>query len=893
MKITSLTVEGAGRFNTSVTLGGFGDGVNLLCEPNEVGKSTLFRALRACLFERHSARNEALRQLGSDGLSLALVVTLRFEKDGSAYEVRKQFLRGASASLRRGGVEIARNAEADEELWRLLGVMPGSGRSVDEAAFGLLWVAQGHSFHLPQPSDAASGALGAAIEAEVGAMVGGERARTMLADLARDIGQELTEKKLPKTGGKLKEALDQCEALGRALAEAQGRLAAVDEQMSRLAGQRRQRAALADPAEGEALRRDLEAAEAELLAARQAQEKLAPVALRLEAAEAALAGAERAAAELAERAARIDDDRGRHAALALRLAALEEDERKAALELATARTQLSALDAAVEADEAEMARDRELQAAAAALAGRDRLASRRDALEALRARLADIDGALAGNPADVETLQTLDAVERELDRAAVRLEAGAARIALEPLVADIDGVTLGGESVTGPVSRSVTTPVDIVVAGRVRIAVLPPPGFGADHEAARSAAQAKLASLLARCGAAGTARLRQMGEARRALVSDRASLIAGLEAFDAGAKDLAGAIARLDADITRIDVQAARALAQAGLATPPEPAEIERRQALLEARRAETRVARARLDGLKDSANAALNAAARERGGLDAGKAGIERRLAGDLALLPDTERAGRMEAAAAEATRAARALALRTEELEALRRSTPDAAEIERLGNRVARLRDAGARRLDAIRDLDVAIAHLEGQIQNAGAEGLGEKAAALEDELALWRREAARRQHRVDVLRRLHDTIASCQDEQRERLNAPIKRHLKPFLTDLFPAAELDLGDRYAVSGIARSGAARERFELLSDGTKEQIAVLTRLAMGSLLAERGLAVPIVLDDALVYADDDRIERMFDALSRAAARQQVIVFTCRTRSFARLGGRRLTLSAT
>ncbi len=60
---------------------------------------------------------------------------------------------------------------------------------------------------------------------------------------------------------------------------------------------------------------------------------------------------------------------------------------------------------------------------------------------------------------------------------------------------------------------------------------------------------------------------------------------------------------------------------------------------------------------------------------------------------------------------------------------------------------------------------------------------------------------------------------------------------------------------------GATQERFELLSDGTKEQIAVLTRLAMGSLLAERGQAVPIILDDALVYSDDERIERMFDAL--------------------------------
>ena len=44
---------------------------------------------------------------------------------------------------------------------------------------------------------------------------------------------------------------------------------------------------------------------------------------------------------------------------------------------------------------------------------------------------------------------------------------------------------------------------------------------------------------------------------------------------------------------------------------------------------------------------------------------------------------------------------------------------------------------------------------------------------------------------------------------------------------------------------------------------------------------MPIILDDALVYCDDDRINLMFDALSRAGKHQQIIVLTCRLRSFA------------
>jgi recombinational DNA repair ATPase RecF len=114
-------------------------------------------------------------------------------------------------------------------------------------------------------------------------------------------------------------------------------------------------------------------------------------------------------------------------------------------------------------------------------------------------------------------------------------------------------------------------------------------------------------------------------------------------------------------------------------------------------------------------------------------------------------------------------------------------------------------------------------------------------------------------------------------------VRRHLRPFLNDLFPGAELELGDGFAIAGIKRDRP--EAFDRLSDGTQEKIAVLVRLAMGAMLAERGGAVPIILDDALVYCDDDRIQRMFDASSRAGKYQQIIMLTCRLRSFGPLGG--------
>ncbi len=70
----------------------------------------------------------------------------------------------------------------------------------------------------------------------------------------------------------------------------------------------------------------------------------------------------------------------------------------------------------------------------------------------------------------------------------------------------------------------------------------------------------------------------------------------------------------------------------------------------------------------------------------------------------------------------------------------------------------------------------------------------------------------------------------------------------------------------------------------------MLVRLAFARLLADAGQPTPLILDDALVYSDDSRIEALFKALRHAAEAHQVIIFTCRSRTFEQLGGTRLSL---
>jgi uncharacterized protein YhaN len=64
------------------------------------------------------------------------------------------------------------------------------------------------------------------------------------------------------------------------------------------------------------------------------------------------------------------------------------------------------------------------------------------------------------------------------------------------------------------------------------------------------------------------------------------------------------------------------------------------------------------------------------------------------------------------------------------------------------------------------------------------------------------------------------------------------------------------------------------LSGGAREQLSVLTRLAVADLVGG-GDAVPVIIDDALGFSDRGRIDRMNVVLDRLGRDHQIIVLTC------------------
>ena len=67
----------------------------------------------------------------------------------------------------------------------------------------------------------------------------------------------------------------------------------------------------------------------------------------------------------------------------------------------------------------------------------------------------------------------------------------------------------------------------------------------------------------------------------------------------------------------------------------------------------------------------------------------------------------------------------------------------------------------------------------------------------------------------------------------------------------------------------------EQLSQGTADQLYLAVRLAICEMVLPSDKAVPILLDDALVNFDDQRMAAALDYLLEVSAHHQILLFTC------------------
>ncbi len=871
MKIRAVELTNLRRFaGQRARIDGIGDGISVLSQPNEFGKSTFFDGLHALFFHPHRSAKAPVKALQPHAGG-APEAAVEIDLPEGRFRVEKRWLsRPAARVLDGSGRLIAQEDEAEAWIDRLTdqGLAGPSG---------LLWVRQGVLGMEPEGAGASDRSererglharrdLLSSVAGEIEMMTGGRRMDQVLARVNDALAKLATSTLRPRSGGEWARAVDEAATLAE-------QCASLEVKAARLGAELRQRAAitrnLAQLTDATASAREIEA----LAEAEQALKSAETHAERIAKSEADLRLARLNTSQGAEAISRLQQ-------LQTRLAnagTLQNKTREALAEVealvqTAAAQEVEAVrrhDTAREKTQALAARLDQAQRARLALAARDRAASlateydraerQRAAGESYRAdrSLLKITRTLLEKAEEAQAIRDRLALQDEARLVLVKINyQGDARVLM-------DGRPLAPEGIRLRAAAG----LDLPGIGHMTI----DPGLVAtgDLAAQLSRAEETLARALSACGASDiTAARKALAEAERldGAIRQADDLLAELAPEGIGALQARLAEARASAGAAETEPTDEPALLQEQLqaAREAEATALAQRQEA-ETRHATLRETRAARQASVQSADQTLAAVQVEAGDLVDLAARVQNLTAAQPALVQ------------AETDAAA-----------ALARLTEDAPDLATAQATVSRLRSVvEGRRRDLVR-LHSDLAGVNGSISALADEGIEEALEELRGREATVTARAARYEREVKALALLRTALEDARRDAREAYFGPVLREIDPLLSILHPGAALRIDDTSLLPIALTRDGQDEGLGILSGGTREQLAILTRLAFARLFAGSGRPVPVILDDALVHSDDDRIEAMFTALHRVAQDQQIIILTCRQRAFAPLGGERL-----
>ena len=184
--------------------------------------------------------------------------------------------------------------------------------------------------------------------------------------------------------------------------------------------------------------------------------------------------------------------------------------------------------------------------------------------------------------------------------------------------------------------------------------------------------------------------------------------------------------------------------------------------------------------------------------------------------------------------------------------------------------------------------MARLEAQLETSNAQGLEERLAEQETDLAAKERRVRHLKIRADGLLLLSGLIEGHRDALLQKLQAPLQARVDHYLRLWSPGARLKLGTDLEPVEIHRErgllGVESASFSALSFGAREQVALLMRLAYADVLKEAGRPTLIILDDVLAHSDIMRLDAMKRILNDAAKRHQILLLTCHKEDWADMG---------
>lgn len=203
------------------------------------------------------------------------------------------------------------------------------------------------------------------------------------------------------------------------------------------------------------------------------------------------------------------------------------------------------------------------------------------------------------------------------------------------------------------------------------------------------------------------------------------------------------------------------------------------------------------------------------------------------------------------------------------------DESGADHLAGRLADARDLSNRLTDDHDQLRDNLRLAEGRLEQSGRDGIATRLDAAEFELERVRSEHDRLCRRADAARRVQETLSRHRAAAQSRYAAPLRGRIEELGRSVYgPSFQVALDDDLTVAERELNGV-RLGVDALSTGAREQLAIITRLAIADLVSKGPGSVPAIIDDALGWSDKTRLREMGTLLGRAGERGQVIVLTC------------------
>ncbi len=175
--------------------------------------------------------------------------------------------------------------------------------------------------------------------------------------------------------------------------------------------------------------------------------------------------------------------------------------------------------------------------------------------------------------------------------------------------------------------------------------------------------------------------------------------------------------------------------------------------------------------------------------------------------------------------------------------------------------------------RELEIALATLRAKAEGKSLETLKEREAVLSEE-----KEALSFEY--DAIELAEQMIAEADSELRGRFAPEVGRRAAEIFRELtggrFESVRIE-NAKFDMKVSETASSAPREILMLSQGTLDELYFSLRLALCEAVLGDSSA-PVILDDALVNFDNERMSRALDILKEYAEHRQVILFTCHER---------------